>query len=123
MNPLNIARYIAYALTALSFASLFVNASASGILSSSLCGIINTIRTIVGVLSLMLFVLGGALYAIAHIMPAAGNIRGNMQGWALGMVVGGIVGLIIVVLAPYIIDAIISVSAGSPGGSILAPKC
>jgi hypothetical protein len=86
--------------------------TASTVVSSALCGIIGTIQTVVGVIALALFILGGAFYAIAHMMPAAGNLRGNLQGWSLGMIVGGIVGLIIVIIAPGIISTIAS-TAGS----------
>ncbi|MHB1830062.1 MAG: hypothetical protein ACYCO0_01585 [Candidatus Micrarchaeaceae archaeon] len=97
----------------------FVTAQASTAISSSLCGIIGSIRSVVGILALALFILGGALYAVAHMLPAAGNLKGNLQGWSLGMIVGGIVGLIIVIIAPSLIGMI----ASAGGSSITPPTC
>jgi hypothetical protein len=94
-------------------------AAASTIISSSLCGIITNVQAVVGVIALALFVLGGACYGIAHMLPAAGNIKGSMQGWALGMVIGGIVGLIIVIIAPGIINLI----ASSAGHTLPVTSC
>ena len=93
--------------------------AASTVISSSLCGIITNIQAVVGVIALALFILGGACYGIAHMLPAAGNIKGNMQGWALGMVIGGIVGLIIVIIAPGIINLI----ASSAGHTLPVTSC
>ena len=85
-------------------------ATASSIVSSNLCYIITNIQDIVGIIALALFILGGACYGVAHMLPAAGNLKGNLQGWALGMIVGGIVGLIIVIIAPGIVSTILSAS-------------
>ncbi len=87
------------------------NNAASSVISSSLCGIITTIQDVVGVIALALFILGGAFYAVAHMLPAAGNLKGNLQGWSLGMIVGGIVGLVIVIIAPSVISMITSTSS------------
>lgn len=89
----------------------------STVITSTLCGVINNVRTVVGVIALVLFILGGVLYAVAHMLPAAGNLRGNLQGWSLGMIVGGIVGLIIVIIAPSIIGDI--ASAGNLGAGAI----
>ncbi len=96
----------------------FAADSASGVLSSSLCSVVNSIRAVVGIIALMLFILGGALYAIAHMLPAAGNLKGSVQGWSLGMIIGGIVGLIIVLIAPWMLTKIISVGSGVAAGTI-----
>ncbi len=82
-------------------------------LSSQLCALVSDIRMIVGVFTLALFLIGGVLYAAAHFMPAAGQIKSNMQGWAMGMIIGGVVGLILVIIAPYIVKAIAGFSAGN----------
>lgn len=102
----------------MSIASLANAATASAAVSSSLCNIITTVRTVVGIISLVLFILGGVMYAIAHMLPAAGNLRGNLQGWSLGMIVGGIVGLIIVIVAPGVISLI-----ATSGGLTTATNC
>lgn len=98
----------------LSVAYATPNPGVTNALSSSLCTIVGTVQAVVGVIALVMFVLGGALYAIAHMMPAAGNLKGNMQGWSLGMIIGGIVGIIIVIAAPGVIG-LISNSAGASG--------
>lgn len=82
------------------------SAQASSVISSSLCSIVTNIQDVVGIIALALFILGGAFYAVAHMLPAAGNLKGNLQGWSLGMIVGGIVGLVIVIIAPDVISAI-----------------
>lgn len=87
-------------------------AAATGI-SQPLVNICVTIRDIIGLLAIVLFILGGTMYAIAHLLPAAGNIRGNVQGWSLGMIMGSIVGLILVLMAPQLISLIVSASGST----------
>jgi type IV secretory pathway VirB2 component (pilin) len=82
-------------------------------LSESLCGIVSSIRTVIGVIAILLFITGGALYAGAHMLPAAGNLRGNLQGWSMGMIIGAVVGLILVLLAPTIISTISGVGGSA----------
>ncbi|MDE1847494.1 MAG: hypothetical protein KGH61_00910 [Candidatus Micrarchaeota archaeon] len=79
-----------------------------GTLTSQLCGIVNGVRTIIGVLALVMFLVGGVLYSAAHFMPAAGQIKANMQGWSMGMILGAVVGVILVILAPIIVNHLIS---------------
>ena len=90
-------------------------------LSSTLCGIIIGISTIIGILAIFMFVLGGILYAFAHFLPAAGNLKGSMQGWGMGVLMGGIVMVILYVLAPYIVGTILRFSIGGTG-SISIPS-
>ncbi|MEM3744844.1 MAG: hypothetical protein QW759_03325 [Candidatus Micrarchaeaceae archaeon] len=92
--------------------------SANQLLSSQLCGIVNGVRTIIGIIALVMFLIGGVLYAIAHFLPSAGQIKGNLQGWAMGMIIGGIVGLILVIIAPYIINQVMAF-----GNGITATSC
>ena len=99
--------------------ALAANTPASQVISTSLCGIITNIQAVVGIIALALFILGGAFYAVAHMLPAAGNLKGNLQGWSLGMIVGGIVGLLIVIIAPHIISLI----AGAGGLSASNVSC
>ncbi len=84
-------------------------------LSANLCGIVGSIRTVIGVIAILLFITGGALYAGAHMLPAAGNLRGNLQGWSMGMIIGAVVGLILVLLAPTLLNVIAGV-----GGTVLS---
>ncbi|MEM0094927.1 MAG: hypothetical protein QXX74_03325 [Candidatus Micrarchaeaceae archaeon] len=92
---------------------------ANQLLSSQLCGIVNGVRTIIGIIALVMFLIGGVLYAIAHFLPSAGQIKGSLQGWAMGMIIGGIVGLILVIIAPYIIGQVVAFG----GNSISATSC
>jgi hypothetical protein len=108
------AMYYAVLITALS--ATFVSAQSFSQASSGICNIVNAVRGVIGVVSLLLFIIGGTLYAIAHFMPASGNMRGNLQGWSIGMVIGGMVGLILVLIAPSLLNLIIS-SGGSGIGS------
>jgi hypothetical protein len=81
-------------------------AQAASLLSSVFQSIVTIVQTIIGVFAIALFMIGGILYAAAHFMPAAGQIRANMQGWAMGMILGAIVGLILVLIAPYLVNFI-----------------
>lgn len=80
--------------------------SSVDLLTSNLCNVVNTVRTVVGIFALVLFVVGGVLYAAAHFLPAAGNLRSGLQGWSLGMIMGGIIGLILVLAAPWIVSTV-----------------
>ncbi|MCL4375587.1 hypothetical protein M1394_02200 [Candidatus Marsarchaeota archaeon] len=80
--------------------------SSVDLLTSNLCNVVNTVRTVVGIFALVLFVVGGVLYAAAHFLPSAGNLRSGLQGWSLGMIMGGIIGLILVLAAPWIVSTV-----------------
>ncbi|HUB92618.1 MAG TPA: hypothetical protein VL945_01520 [Candidatus Saccharimonadales bacterium] len=96
-----------------------VVAAQSSSLSSTLCGILNGISLIIGVLAIFMFVLGGVLYAFAHFLPAAGNLKGSMQGWGMGVLMGGIIMIILYVLAPYIVGAILKFNVAGSGTVVL----
>ena len=81
-------------------------------LTSQLCGIVNDVRTVIGVIALVMFLIGGVLYAVGHFMPAAGNVKASMQGWAMGMILGAVTGVILVILAPFIIKTVLSFGSG-----------
>ena len=66
--------------------------------------ITNIIYSAIFIVGLMLMILGGTLYAGAHVMP--GQTRGILQGYGMGMIMGGIVGVIVAMLAPYIFNLI-----------------
>jgi cation transporter-like permease len=90
----------------------------------TLCNVISAVQEVVGVIAILLFVLGGVMYAIAHMMPSAGQLRGNLQGWSMGMIVGGIVGLILVILAPGIVSFIIGNGlTQSANGNTITSSC
>lgn len=85
----------------------------AGELTSALCAIINNVKGMIGLLAIALFLSGGSLYAFAHVMPAAGNLKGNLQGWSLGLIVGGVVGLLLVLIAPTVIGFIVGISGAT----------
>ena len=91
-------------------------------INTSLCHVIQGVQQVVAVVSILLFVLGGLMYAIAHMMPAAGQLRGNLQGWSMGMIVGGIVGLILVLLAPGLVGFIVA-NGQQAGGAVTSATC
>ncbi len=90
---------------------------ASGNVVSALCGIVNTISTVIAIFSLVMFILGGTLYALAHFLPAAGNFRSGLQGWGMGMIIGGIVALILFIAAPYIVTTVAQIGGQSSFGT------
>jgi len=75
-------------------------------ISSAFCALVGTVRSIIALFAVVLFLIGGVLYAIAHFLPATGQLKGSLQGWALGMILGGIVGVILVIIAQPIINMV-----------------
>jgi len=73
-------------------------------LSSAFCALVSTVRSIIALFAVVLFLIGGVLYAIAHFLP--GQLKGSLQGWALGMILGGIVGVILVIIAQPIVNTV-----------------
>ncbi len=97
------------------------------LLTNTLCGIIQTISQIIGILALFMFILGGTTYAFAHLLPAAGNIKGAAQGWGMSVLMGGIIMILLYTLAPFIVNTVMQFSVGSSSGlgigSIGAVSC
>ncbi|MCL5089941.1 MAG: hypothetical protein M1382_02095 [Candidatus Marsarchaeota archaeon] len=81
-------------------------------ISSTLCNVEQTVMSVVFVLGLTLMVLGGAMYAAAHILP--GNFKGALTGYGMGMIIGGIAGLILSLMGPYVIQLISGSSVSCP---------
>ncbi len=106
---------ILYAAFLLLYVASVANAQVAAI-SSDLCNIVGIVRALIGLLALVLFIIGGALYAVGHFLPQAGQIKQNLQGWSMGMVLGGIIGVVLVLIAPFAINMIIGF-----GGNTLAP--
>ncbi len=84
-------------------------------ITSVLCSIINTVKSVIGILALLMFILGGTMYAIAHFLPAAGNLRASTQGWGMGMVMAGFIAFVIYLLAGYVINILINLATGPIG--------
>lgn len=121
----NMLRYLFWISTmAIGFTTMYVSAAGAGSnVSSQLNAICVDIKTFVGVLVVVLLAIGAILYAISHVLPAAGNIKGNLQGWSLNMVVGAIVALVIYFLAPWIAGQIIGFGNAGGGTTINVVNC
>jgi hypothetical protein len=98
----------------------------SGLVSSlsiTFCGFVTGIRTIIGIIALCLFLIGGVMYAIAHFLPSSLDYRKNLMGWATAMIVGGVIGLVIVVLAQPLVNMIGGFSTAAGGTAISTISC
>lgn len=98
----------------LPFLTLATASAASSIqvtISSVICPIYVAVNTGIFILGLTLMILGGALYAAAHIMPA--QSKGSIQGYGMSMIIGGVIGVIIAELAPYILGLLTSTSSST----------
>ncbi len=118
-------RYVALAVLATLFAGvsiplIYAQSVQQNLLTSTLCGIIAGISEVVGLLAIFMFIVGGTLYAFAHFLPAAGNIKGAAQGWGMGILMGGIIMIILYALAPFIVNIVLqfSLSSASTGVNI-----
>ncbi len=111
--------------SALAFQLVAGQATASSSITSALCSIVNVVKSIIGILALVMFILGGALYGVAHFLPAAGNLRSGLQGWGMGMIMAGFIAFVIYLIAGYVIGVLISFA--NNGGSIISgiqnPTC
>jgi hypothetical protein len=87
-------------------------AFAQGMLSglNSLCA---TIKSIVPVVALLMFIMAGGIYAIGQIMGAETRARASV--WATAMLVGGIIGLVIAASAGFLLSMFAQASLGSGG--------
>ena len=111
MNKINLMFY------ALALASLLtvVSADAQSSLSVTICGLVSTVRNIVGALALVLFIIGGVMYAISHFIPTSVKFREELQGWSTAMIIGGVIGLVIVIVAPQIVTLFENLASGAGG--------
>jgi len=100
--------YYLFFATTLIGANFAANTTLTGItaLSSTFCALVSTVRSIIALFAVVLFLIGGVLYAVAHFLPSAGQLKGSLQGWALGMILGGIVGVILVIIAQPLVNMI-----------------
>lgn len=97
--------------------SVLVAADGQSALSSTICGIVNGVQNIVGVLALVLFMVGGVMYMISHFIPTSVKFREELQGWSTSMMIGGLIGLIVVIVAPEIVGFFEGVAVGAAGVS------
>lgn len=80
--------------------------TSTGQINSTICTIYDDVHNAIFILGLALMILGGALYAGAHIMP--GTTKGTVQGYGMGLLLGGVIGIIIALISPYILGLLIS---------------
>jgi len=107
VNPYNMGKLFGKLMLVLAlFGFVGANLAASQVnaISSALCSIYTIVHTVIFIIGLVLIIIGGAMYAGAHVLP--GNLKGSLQGYGMGMIVGGIAGVIIALSAPYIISVI-----------------
>ncbi len=71
---------------------------------NAICTLYLAVKSVIFILGLVLIILGGAMYAGAHVLP--GSTKGSVQGYGMGMILGGVIGVIIAVAAPYILTVI-----------------
>jgi hypothetical protein len=102
-------RLILMVLPFFTFATASAQTSLQVTISSVICPIYLAVNTGIFIIGLTLMILGGALYAAAHIMP--GSSKGSLQGYGMSMIIGGVVGVIIAELAPYILGLLTSTSS------------
>ena len=95
----------------LTLATASAQSSIQVTISSVICPIYVAVNTGIFILGLTLMILGGALYAAAHIMPA--QSKGSRQGYGMSMIIGGVIGVIIAELAPYILGLLTSTSSST----------
>lgn len=116
-------KVLLYLLTISSIVSTVFGESLLSSLSMTLCGIIDGIRTFVGILAIALFLIGGVLYAVAHFIPTSVDFRKSLTGWSTAMIVGGIIGLIVVIIAQPLVTTFAGFSTSVGASSIPIPSC
>ena len=116
-------KVLLYLLAASSVMSTVFGDSILSSISLTLCGIIQGIRTFVGILAIALFLIGGVLYAVAHFIPTSVDFRKSLQGWSTAMIIGGIIGLIVVIIAQPLVTLFAGFSSAGGGSSIPIPNC
>jgi hypothetical protein len=94
-----------------------VKSDAVSTISVTLCGLVNGVRAIVGALAITLFLMGGALYSIANMLPTSLDYRKNLIGWAQAMIIGGLIGFIVVILAQPIVNLFGTIGGGLGSGA------
>ena len=97
-----VATFLVIALANVAFAQ-------SGMLTA-LNGICSTIKEVVPVVALLLFILAGAIYAIGQVLGSETRARATV--WATAMLVGGIIGLIIAASAQFFLETFATFSIG-----------
>ncbi|MGC8547483.1 MAG: hypothetical protein ACP5MC_00565 [Candidatus Micrarchaeia archaeon] len=116
---------ILYLLSAIGIITSFVAAQSAlqSSVQSTLCGIVNFVKAIVGVLAVVLIILGGVLYAVGHFLPATGQVRQSIQGWAMGMIFAAIVAIVLFIVAQPLVTMIGGFGSAAGGTSPSSITC
>ncbi|MGC9149667.1 MAG: hypothetical protein ACP5FX_00935 [Candidatus Micrarchaeia archaeon] len=83
---------------------VFAQELSSSQVSSVLCQIVTGIKSVVTVIAVAMFVVGGVLYAVGNLLT--GGMKQSAHGWAQGLIIGGLVGIVLVILAEPIVSTI-----------------
>ena len=89
---------------------VFAQVAAADI-KSSLQEICGTIKDIVPVVAMLMFIIAGAVYAAGQVMGAETRARANV--WSTAMLVGGMIGLMIAASAGYFVSVFSGFALGS----------
>lgn len=95
----------------------------TGAIVTQLCGIVDAVRNIIGILALVLFLLGGVFYAISHFLPTNLDFKKSMTTWSTAMIIGGMIGLVMVLIAQPLIVLIIGLGQSAGGSSLPLISC
>jgi hypothetical protein len=88
-----------------------------------LCNIVNEVRSIIGIIALVLFMLGGLMYAISHFLPTNLEFKKSMTTWSTAMIIGGIIGLVVILIAQPVIVLIMGLGQSVGGASLPVVTC
>ena len=116
-------RLFVYLLTTVSMFSMVLGQPAVTAISSTLCGIVDAVRTIVGALALCLFLLGGVMYAVSHFLPTNLEFKKSLTAWSTAMITGGLIGLVIVLIAQPLITTITGLGNSVSGTTLTTISC
>ncbi len=112
-KTMNIGKYLITAVMLISLASVAASVDASSGLSTALTQLCQLSQTFLGIASMLLIVLAGCIYVIGQILGAETRARATV--WATAMLTGAIIGILIYILAPFIIQTLISPASGKVG--------
>ena len=101
---------------ALLVAFVLLSNVASAQLASQLLSVCLTIKGIVPVVALLMFIMAGGIYAIGQVLGA--ETRARAAVWSTAMLVGGAIGLIIAASAGYLLRMFSGAAIGTSATSL-----
>ncbi|MBI5046897.1 hypothetical protein HZC07_04160 [Candidatus Micrarchaeota archaeon] len=108
INKINqVGKYLVLAVVVL---NLFSVVFASGAISSALDDLCKTAKVFLGIASMLMIILAGAIYAVGQILGA--ETRARAAVWATAMLTGAVVGALIYLLVPSIVNTLLKGSSG-----------